>query len=107
MAVRRSATLRQPARAQRREAAPRPRLVERDDAPNSEILELQAAVGNQAVLQRLHAHRAANVQRFESKEHTRIGDEATGKQYVLEIQLASGPMKITHGEMIALAGDWF
>jgi len=107
MAVRRSAALRQSARVPRREPAQRPRLVERGDAPSSEILDLQSAVGNQAVLYRLNAHRAASVQRFESKEHTRIGDEATGKQYVMEIPLASGPIKITYGEMVALSGDWF
>jgi hypothetical protein len=51
---------------------------------------------------------ATPVQRFESAEHKLIGDEGSkGKDgKAAEYELAPG-FKVTHGDVVAMSGDWF
>lgn len=44
------------------------------------------------------------VQRFESKEHKRIGDDAADSS---EYDLGPGTIALTHGDIVALSGDYF
>ncbi|HMF12434.1 MAG TPA: hypothetical protein VKE94_09015, partial [Gemmataceae bacterium] len=85
----------------------------------ADMLQLHPELGNQAVLRLLDAYSASQrgvaarapsvVQRFESQEHERIGNEATGAagKSVLTLQLAAGPVDISYGEIVALSADWF
>ncbi|GEM_PF-917331 len=47
------------------------------------------------------------VQRFGSKEHQLIGDEATGGELMLTMDIGDPEHPLTYGQMVALAGDYF
>jgi hypothetical protein len=81
------------------------------------ILNLQRTIGNRrtqqllqkkqlpAIVQRRPRRR---IQRFESHEHQKLGDDATrdAQGQVRTVQLADD-YRITYGEMVAMAGDFF
>jgi hypothetical protein len=87
----------------KRAPGPPSRLLAR--APSDGLLiDLQRTAGNAAVTALLAA-RPVTAQRFESGEHRDIGTEASGGA-TLELDLGGGD-KLTYGQMVALAGDYF
>jgi len=76
--------------------------------------EVEAAAVAKAVVSRSSAAEAAEpssrvrrgILRFASHEHRDIGQEATGGGVTVEIDLGDGE-RLTYGEMVALAGDYF
>ena len=75
------------------------------------ISALQRLAGNAAVTSALLPRvgpPARAVQRFESQEHQDIGESATGGAMVsVGGELPHERLELTHGEVIALSGDWF
>lgn len=71
------------------------------------ILALQRQMGNQYVRQKVLG-RSAHVQRFGSQEHTELGNAPTNsRQYKLHDDPSAYEFYLTHGDIVALSGDYF
>ncbi|WP_132122699.1 hypothetical protein [Actinocrispum wychmicini] len=85
-------------REQQDEPAARPRA-----AGPMGVLDVQRLAGNQAMRSLMTP---VVVQRFESDEHLRLGDQGADRAHAEMVPLAPG-YQVTYGEMIAMAGDFF
>lgn len=69
--------------------------------PAAPLLDSYAAAGGGSTVQR------SSVQLFEEREHKSIGDQGARGANGVTADMQFGSLRLTFGDMVAMAGDWF